>query len=62
MEWILRPVRPKVAMFYGASLVYFWMLAREPFNPAAKAEPSFNPDCYFDQIRKKVFGIEVSVD
>jgi len=53
MEWVLRPVRPKIAAFYGTSCLYFWMLAREPLNPADKQEPGFIADCFFDQARQK---------
>ena len=53
MEWILRPVKPKIVLYYGASCLYFWMLAKEPLNPDDKLDPDFVPDCYFDQLLRK---------
>jgi hypothetical protein len=55
MDWVLRPVRPKIALFYGSACFYFWTLAREPLNPANKQDPDFVPDCYYDQFRARFF-------
>lgn len=49
----MRPVRPKVAMFYGVSCLYFWVMAKEPMNPANKLAPDFVYECYFDQWRRR---------
>jgi hypothetical protein len=54
MEWVLKPVRPKIALYYGSACLYFWALAREPLNPAKKQDPDFIADCYYDQLRGRI--------
>ena len=50
MDWFKRPVRKNVALFYGSSIFYFWILSKEPLNPGSRIKPGFVDACFFDQL------------